>query len=257
VVNNPDHGKTLVVQAWEGDKVLGRLQVTFDDRGVVKSWSTTQPLAVDESVPEEPAVAALVEAFQKPIAAQRNQKIAVAAEALAKDEQLGSIIADSMLAATAKQKVVLALIQGGGIRAALEPGDITFGNAISVQPFNNKLVVMDITGQQLQQSIEDIVEASRYRVLYVSQGTSYHLQPLKPAGQRVTDLVVAGKPLDPGATYRICVSDFVANGGDGIVTLKESTGYRYDTGLLDIDAFIDYLMAHSPIKAGQHRVTLQ
>jgi 2',3'-cyclic-nucleotide 2'-phosphodiesterase (5'-nucleotidase family) len=208
--------------AFQGTSLLQRLLRTGGSRVL--------ECAASRRVPEQPTVEALVEAFQKPIAAQRDRKIAVAAEPLGKNEQLGSIIADSMLTATAKQNVVLAMIQGGGIRAAIELGDITFGSALSVQPFNNKLVVMDVTGKQLQQSIEDIVEASQYRVLYVSKGASYRLQPSKQAGERVTNLVVAGIPMDAGATYRICVSDFLANGGDGLVTLKNSTGYRYDTG---------------------------
>jgi 5'-nucleotidase len=45
------------------------------------------------------------------------------------------------------------------------------------------------------------------------------------------------------------VNNFLADGGDGVVTLKNSTGYRYNTGILDIDAFIDYLTAHSPLTA--------
>lgn len=249
VIDNPENGKTLVVTSWEGEKVLGRLQVTFDSRGRVKKWSTSQPIIVDESIPEDPSMKALVEAFQKPIAAQRDRKIAVAAEAISQDAPLGEIIADAMLAATAKQNVVVSLMNRGGVRASLEPGDITFGAAISVQPFNDTLVVMDVTGAQLKQALEDIVEAARTRVLWVSAGTRYTLDPSKPFGSRVSDLTIAGRPLDLAAIYRICTNDFLAKGGDGVVTLRDSTGYRYDTKILDIDALVDYLAAHSPVKA--------
>jgi 5'-nucleotidase len=247
VVTNADGGKALVVQSWEGERVLGRLEVTFDDKGHVKKWSSDQPIVIDESVPEDPALAALVAAFQKPIAQQRDRKIAVATETIPQNPALGEKIADAMLEATASQKTVVALINSGGVRAALEKGDITFGNAISVQPFNNKLVVMDLTGAQLKQSLEDIVEAERSRTLWVSAGTRYVIDPSKPKGSRISDLTIAGQPVDPAATYRVCVNDFLANGGDGVVTLKNATGYRYDTGLLDIDVFLDYLTKHSPI----------
>ncbi|MGH9594314.1 MAG: metallophosphoesterase, partial [Bryobacteraceae bacterium] len=125
VVANADGGKTLVVQAWEGEKVLGRLQVTFDDKGRVKRWSNTAPIAVDESVPEDPALKALVAAFQKPLKQQMERKIAVAEEAIPRDQALGSLMADSMLGATVKQNVTVALVNPGGVRAAIEKGDIT------------------------------------------------------------------------------------------------------------------------------------
>ncbi|MEI9814842.1 MAG: bifunctional metallophosphatase/5'-nucleotidase [Acidobacteriota bacterium] len=253
VVENPEHGKTLVVQSWEGERVMGRLQVTFDEQGRVTRWGTTQPVAVDESVPEDPAAKALAEAFQKPIAAQRDRKIAVASEAI-RSQGMGSIIADAMLAGTAKYGTVLALMNSGGVRAAFEPGDITFGSAISVQPFGDTLVVMDVTGAQLRQALEDIVEGSRTRALYVSSGSSYALDATKAAGSRVTDLMVAGSPVEPAKTYRICVNNFLARGGDEVVTLQNATGYRYDTGLLDVDLFVEYLTAHSLIKSGENRV---
>ncbi|MEP6961964.1 MAG: 5'-nucleotidase, partial [Acidobacteriota bacterium] len=197
-----------------------------------------------------------VEAFQKPIAQQRDRKIAEAATAISQGAALGEMIADAMLEATATQNPVLAMVNGGGIRAALEKGDITFGNAISVQPFNNKLIVMDVTGAQLKRSLEDIVEASRFRTLWVSKGTRYAIDTSKPDGSRISNLTIGGRPVDPAATYRICVNDFVAGGGDGVVTLKNSSGYRYDTGLLDIDAFLDYLTKHSPIAAAvEGRIT--
>lgn len=243
VVDNPDKGKTLVVSSWEGGKVLGRIQVTFDSRGHVKKWSTTQPILVDETIPEDPSLKALVEAFQKPIAQQRDRKIAVAAQPL-RGAELGRIIADAMAAATAQQNVVAALMNTGGVRAALEPGDITFGAAISVQPFNNTLVVMDLTGAQLKDTLE-------IRQVWTSTALRYNFDAAKPQGSRVSGLTLNGKELDPAATYRITVNNFMAGGGDDFITLKNSTGYRIDTGLLDIDAFLDYLTAHSPITASR------
>lgn len=249
VVDNSDQGKTIVVQSWEGEKVLGRVQVTFDEQGRVIRWSTTQPVMVDETVAEDPALRALVEAFQKPLAQQRDRKVGVAAEAIPQNAAMGELITDAMLAATSKQGSVAAIMNVGGVRAAFEPGDITYGAAISVQPFNNTLVVMDVTGAQLQQALEDIVEASRFRVLWISTGSSYALDPAQPAGRRVSKLIVAGKPVDPGATYRITTNNFVAGGGDGVETLKGARGYRYDTGILDSDALIEYIGAHSPLRA--------
>ncbi|MEO5926038.1 MAG: bifunctional metallophosphatase/5'-nucleotidase [Bryobacteraceae bacterium] len=242
VIDNPDHGKTLVVQAWEGEKVLGRLQVTFDRKGRVKKWSDSQPIRVDESIAEDPTLKALVAAFQKPIAQQRDRKIGTAEGALGQNTVMGEIIADAMLAATAPQKTVAALMNTGGVRASLEPGDITFGSAIAVQPFNNTLVVMDLNGVQLKQTLE-------VRPVWVSKGVRYTFDATKPQGSRVSELTLNAQPVSDSATYRVVVNNFMADGGDGFIALKNSTGYRYDTGLLDIDTLVNYLGEHSPIGA--------
>ncbi|MFM2124802.1 MAG: hypothetical protein RL328_1253, partial [Acidobacteriota bacterium] len=254
IVDNPDQGKTIVVQSWEGEKVLGRIQVTFDEQGRVTRWSSTQPVLVDETVPEQPALRALLAAFEKPIAQQRDRKVAEAAEPLAQSA-LGAIIADAMLAATANRKSVAAFIQGGGVRAALEPGAITYGAALAVQPFNDTLVVMDLTGAQILQALEDN-SSNAGRILWTSAGTGYTLDASKPAGARISDLRIAGKPVDPVAAYRVVVQDYLANGGDNAITLKNSSGFREDTRLLDIDIFLDYLAAHSPVRTpAEVRVT--
>jgi 5'-nucleotidase / UDP-sugar diphosphatase len=242
VIDNLDGGKTLVVQAWEGEKVLGRLQVTFDSKGRVKKWSDSQPIRVDESITEEPTLKALVAAFQKPIAQQRDRKIGVAETPLGQNTVMGEIIADAMLAATAVQKTVATFMNTGGVRASLEPGDITFGSVIAVQPFNNTLVVMDLTGVQIKQTLE-------VRAVWVSKGVRYTFDASKPQGSRVSDLTLNGQAVSDGSTYRIVVNNFMADGGDGFAALKNSTGYRYDTGLLDVDALIAYLSEHSPIRA--------
>jgi 5'-nucleotidase len=254
VVDNPDHGKTLVVQSWEGEKVLGRLQVTFDSKGRVKKWGTQQPEIVDKEVLEDPALKAMVEAFTKPLAAQRDRRIGEAQERILQGPALGGRIADAMLRATATHMPVTALMNGGGVRASFEPGAITFGAAISVQPFGNTLVVMDLTGEQLRQAVEDVVEAQSSRVLWVSDGTHYRLEPSQPAGKRVSQFIIAGAPVQPTQTYRIVTNNFLAAGGDGATTLARATGYRYDTGILDIDALVDYLAAHTPLTVAPTRV---
>ncbi len=65
------------MQSWEGEKVLGRLQVTFDTRGRVKKWSDTQPIRWMTAWWRIPPLKALVAAFEKPIAQQQDRKVAV------------------------------------------------------------------------------------------------------------------------------------------------------------------------------------
>lgn len=235
VVKNADGDTALVVQSWEWGKVFGRLEVTFDHEGKVKAWSRDQPIPVTSEIPEDPTVAAMVIALKKPIEELMNKAVG---EALAdiprngpgKQGAMADMITDAMLASTQKMGSVIALMNAGGVRSALNAGKITYGDAISVQPFNNTLVVLDLTGDELTQALKS-------GVLYVSKGSSID-------GEKV---IVAGEPLDPKKTYRCTFNSFIAGGGDGLTVVKDAKGYRLDTGMLDIDALLEYLKTNSPI----------
>lgn len=242
-------GRTVpIVQAYEWGKVLGELKVSFDGAGHVVKVTDAHPIVVDDKVPEDPQIAGLVAAFQKPIAQLGNQQIGVANEAIAKEplptgeSLMADVIADSMLAATAKAGAVAAFVNSGGVRGSLEQGRITYGNAITVQPFNNTLVTLDVTGAELLAALEEGVGTGGE--LNPSHGTSYVVTSGSP---KVTSVVVAGEPLDPNKTYRIALLNFTAAGGDNHVALKNAPGKRIDLGTLDIDALVDYIKANTPL----------
>ncbi len=254
VEKNKDGKTALVVQAWEWGKVIGRIAVTFDDNGDVKSWDGS-PIKVDESIPEDPTMATMVEAFRMPLLTLKTQKVGEAKEdidraAYGRESAVGNLIADSMLEATKKAGAQAAFMNAGGIRAPIPAGNLTFGGLIEVQPFNNTLVVMDLTGAEIKKVIEfGVRNAPDFSggFIHVSSGTSYVVTPRQPADSKVSDIMIAGAPLDPAKTYKITVNSFMSTGGDGHETLKNAPGARIDTGLLDIDALVDYVKANSPI----------
>lgn len=248
----------LIVQAHEWGKTVGHLKVRFDEKGHVVNWTGSKPIIMDESVAEDPLVATMVAAFLKPIAAKSGEVIGRTISGLSRDlaEQgenlMGNAIADAMLEATKKSGAVMAFMNAGGVRAAIEPGEITYGMVIGVQPFNNTLTILDLTGAELKAALEHGV--SKYPTydgafLHVSSGSRFVFDPARPSGDRIIELVVAGKPWSATATYRVCTNNFTAGGGDFHDVLKAAKGYRLDTGLLDVDALIEYLRAHSPLDA--------
>lgn len=240
-----DGAPVAVVQAWEWGKVLGRLQVDFDQNGKVSKVHDAAPVPVDESIPADKTVTALLAAAEKPILALKSQVVGSTETGLAKegrgDSPMADVIADAMLAATSKYGAVAAFINAGGVRGSFEAGNITYGQAISVQPFSNTLVVLDVTGEELVKSLE---KGTGGGILLPSEGTSY-----KVSGGKVTDVIVAGKPVDLAKTYPIAFLSFTAGGGDSHFVLRDAKGKRVDTGIIDLDALIDYLKAHKPTNA--------
>ncbi len=167
------------------------------------------------------------------------------------DSAAGRLIADSQLAATRSSETgaaQIAFMNPGGIRSNLEctgapPCSVTFGQAFTMQPFGNSLVVMTLTGAQLKELLESQQRGATGEptLLQPSTGFSYTWQSDAPPGERVRDIALNGQLLAATGSYRIAVNSFLAEGGDGFVVLRQGTD-RLGGGQ-DIDALLDYLKA--------------
>ncbi|HZH99121.1 MAG TPA: 5'-nucleotidase C-terminal domain-containing protein, partial [Fimbriimonadaceae bacterium] len=258
VVKNPDGNRTILVAAWEWGKLLGRIKVNFDDKGAIESWTDAQPIVVESSIEEDPLAKWAVYAFAKPIENLRNTVIGQtetgidgSRETVRKQESpMANVIADSMLEHGEKAGVELALINGGGVRGGIDNGPITYEEAIQVQPFNNQLVMLDLTGDEIWKAIEYGIEGipeNKGQFLHVSKGSAYSFDLKRPKGQQVTAVTINGKPLDRAKTYRTIMNSFMAAGGDDNAIFRNAKGRRLNTGTLDIDVLVEYIRKHTPI----------
>lgn len=169
--NGADKDPTVIVQAYQYAQLLGRLDVQFNENGVVTE-SAGQLIDVTEKEPNEDA-SKILAPYKKEIDKIIDQETgAVAAKPLlnprlsdsevsvrANETELGNLITDAMLA-KAKEKdpsVVIAMQNGGGIRAAIDKGPITVGEVMAVLPFGNDPVVAQLTGQEIKQILEHSV----------------------------------------------------------------------------------------------------
>ncbi|MFD1031873.1 5'-nucleotidase C-terminal domain-containing protein [Metaplanococcus flavidus] len=251
---------TIIVQANEYNKFLGQLDVTFDENGVVTANSgQLHEVSAAEANTE---AAALLKPYADEIAVLKNTS--TGAEALVplngtrglggirtSETNLGNLIADGMLA-TAQQidsETVIAVTNGGGIRASIDAGDITMGEVLTVMPYGNALAIMNLTGAELLEALEHAVRnypAENGGFLHVA-GMSFNFDPAKAAGSRVGEVNVetADGPvaLDPAANYKVATNTFTAKGGDDF----DSFGAAYkdgrvsEPGNIDYEMFVDYI----------------
>jgi 5'-nucleotidase len=182
----------------------------------------------------------MVRAFLIPIAAVKDKVIGRTTAEIARGESqaMANLIADAQLAATRHLGSVAAFINAGGVRAPIDEGDVTYGEALSVQPFGNTLVVMELTGAELHA----VLARGGGGRLHPSAGTSYSVR-----GDTVSEVVIAGEPLVPGKVYKVTLNNFTAGGGDNHLELKGALGTRTDTGIVDVDALIEFIGKHSPL----------
>jgi 5'-nucleotidase len=163
---------------------------------------------------------------------------------------LGNLIADAQLAASKVAGAQITFMNPFGIRAALTPaadGSVTFGMIYATQPFNNRLVTLTLTGAQLKALLEQsFADSGPEQFLTPSIGFTYKVDRTAPAGSRISAMMLSGAPLDPARDYRITVSEFLANGGDGFSVFTQ--GRDKVLGAIDLDAFEAWLSA-VPVRA--------
>ena len=220
-----------------------------------------------------PAVQTLVNNYAGLVSPIANQVIgAIASDALnTKNASCsmpgGELIADSQLHATQAASLggaQIAFMNAGGVRnpgfiysqvsGSEAPGEITYGEAFTVQPFGNSLVTMTLTATQLKDALEQQFAGcngqTATRVMLPSAGFAYTWDGTAPACSKVVDvkltsgssvdqIVTGGVVNNPAKTYRVTVNNFLSTGGDGFTVLlggKDLLG-----GAQDIDALVDFM----------------
>ncbi len=251
-------GEVPVVQAYAYSKYLGQLTVTFDDAGNVIS-AEGEPLLLDAAVAEDEEIKARVAELAAPIDEMRQQVVAETDAPIDGDRsscrlmecQMGSLVADAMLARVADQGIQIGFQNGGGLRASIDAGPVTMGEVLTVLPFQNTLSTFYVSGQTVIDALENGVsqiEEGAGRFPQVA-GLKFAFDAAAEPGARVSDVMVADgmdwKPIDPEARYGLVSNNYVRNGGDGYRMFVDAEDV-YDFGPDLADVLAEYLAERSP-----------
>ena len=217
----------------------------------------------------DPEQTALLAAYDKLAAPFANRVAGSVTSALshlpdhAGESALGDVVADAQLAATSNEAnggAVIAFTNPGGIRTDIQKtgeGQVTYGDLFASQPFQNKLVTLTLTGAQIKDVLEQQwLNSKPARVLQVSKGFNYTWDAAREDGDHViaARMSLNGAPIDPAASYRVTVNNYLAAGGDGFAELTEGTAPQL--GGHDIDALYSFFQSHSPVApATDRRIT--
>ena len=209
---------------------------------------------------KDPQQTALLESYDKVAAPIANRRAGSVTETLSRtpndagESALGDIIADAQLAVTRAATsggALVAFTNPGGVRtdiAKKEDGAVSYADVFASQPFRNQLVTLTLTGKQIKDMLEQQwTDPKRPRILQVSKGFSYVWDNARPYGDHVVAerISLNGQPIDPAASYRVTVNNFLSVGGDGFTVLKDGTAPQF--GGYDVDALYSYFKANSPI----------
>jgi len=189
----------------------------------------------------------------------------------AKESTLGNKVADALLDALEPESAggaQIAIMNPGGLRADLfdtqaefggsavpgmADGDISFSQANAVLPFVNNLWTTTYSGAQLKKILEqqwqrdanNQIPTRPYLQLGLSANFSYTFDESRPEGDRITSMTINGQIVQPGNQFRTGTLSFLTAGGDNFREMAKGSN-PHDSGLVDRDAWIDYLATHSP-----------
>jgi 5'-nucleotidase len=208
-------------------------------------------------------VAALVERYVAaagPLAARVVGTLAPATtdEVDCVEAPAANLVADAQLSAARAavgDGVDAAFINTSGVRTNLDAaadGEVTYGDIFAMQPFGNTLQVLELTGAELRQALEEQfcnqAPATPCSTLLAPSATlTYSYDRNRPAGQRIVEIVLGGAPLDPATRYQVVFNNFLANAGDGFASLVQRPTVG-EAGV-DLDALEAYLVRGATIPA--------
>lgn len=249
-------------------------------RDVVATAATNAELLFERgAAATDPAITALIGKYDTFAAPLENRLIGSHTDTLSRSSNaageslLGDVIADAQLFATRDAgfgDAVVALMNPGGIRAdfafaqtgAEGDGNITYGEAFTVQPFGNSLVTMTLTGAQIETLLEQqFVGCSNGqpfdRVLQVSAGFTYTWNAVGPACDKIapSSIMLDGVVVRADADYRVTVNSFLADGGDNFTVLRE--GLARTGGAQDVDALESYLSVFGTVDPAAYPQALE
>ncbi|AUI87357.1 bifunctional UDP-sugar hydrolase/5'-nucleotidase [Vibrio azureus] len=259
---------TYIVQAHEWGKYVGRADYEFRNgelsmvsynlipvnlKKKIKVNGESQRVLIQDEIAQDEAMLEFLRPFQEKGQGKLNVKIAESNGKLEGDRNVVRFQQTNLgrLIATAHQeraKADFAIMNSGGVRDSIEGGDITYKDVLKVQPFGNIVSYVDMSGKEVLDYLNQVatkpVDSGAYAQF---SGIS-----MTVANGKVSDVKIAGQPLDLTQQYRFTVPSYNASGGDGYPIVTSHPGY-VNTGFVDAEVLKEYLQANSPIDVNQFK----
>ncbi|HEU0036630.1 MAG TPA: bifunctional UDP-sugar hydrolase/5'-nucleotidase [Kofleriaceae bacterium] len=251
-----------VIESFASGRAFGRVDLRISPDGHVASTKIHKPHDLCEGegdgnpmpvaackpgtyegrpVVPDAAVQAIVDEALSRAGTRRNEKLGVklaatVTKSYGNESAVGNLFTDLMLAARPDAQV--ALTNGGGLRADLPAGELTYGQLYEAMPFDNRFAVVELKGSHLRKLVTSNLQRGG---AILSWGGLAAKARCKGDALDVA-ITVGGKPLVETAAYKLVTSDFLASGGDGLIgRLKLPEGSVKMTDVIIREAMADVL----------------
>ncbi len=208
--------------------------------------ATSENIPVDATVPLSADLELTIKPYRDSMKAKMDEVLNythVDLEVGVPEGLLGNFVAD-LTYQTAKQKSSktpdFALLNNGGLRTSIPKGAITRGKIFELMPFENEIVIVEISGDKMKELIEFVREKS-LEAPSRKAGVPVSNFRMMMAGGKVNNVLINNKEFNSERSYRVVTSDYLSNGGDHMDFFLNPISVE-KTGVKLRDAIIDYLI---------------
>ncbi len=241
--------KVPIVQAAYNGRAVGKITLTYSrtDKQIVANKVAVIDVETD-GLADDGVTKAIVDRGQAEVAPVKGTVIGQVTNELSHDRAtistLGQWVTDIMRHTS---KADMAFLNGGALRTSIPAGVITMGKLYEVLPFDNTLVTLELTGEEVLRVLEHGIYNKQVGMVQFS-GLRVTYNKALPVGKQIIEVTLAdGSKLSLTKTYKLVTNDFLAQGGDGF-TIFSRGKYIIDTNIPLRNCLIDAIKAASKIK---------
>lgn len=233
----PETG-TVISQTFGHGTRLGVFRFRLEDDGAAHMVEGGLVVPFSSEFEPDPGLLAKIDRYE----AEHREQIAPVVGRLGqrltrkylRESSLGNFVADVIREVGAAQ---VGLTNSGGLRADLPSGEVTRGHIIDALPFLNSVAVVQMSGAELREVIEQGLSLERGIIQVSGMSVDYVIE--RPIGERAIRIRVGEEPIDDAVTYSVAVNSFMAEGGDLYTTFIGLPWVREDPRPLH-DIVIDF-----------------
>ncbi len=199
-------------------------------------------LSIDEKIVAVDSIDRMIQPYREKMEAGMDEVLTYAPIAMHKNDTPLNTAIGNMMADVVRQQVSpiykertgnnidIVLLNHGGIRAALAAGPVTTRDAYQIMPFENKIVVAELSSEKTQEMIDYLASGKK---AHPFDGMQIHLD----VNKQLKSALINDQPLDKNKSYRVATSDYLYNGGDNMTFFADTqvvdTDYKLRNAMID------------------------
>lgn len=236
--------------------VLHKIPISCKEKNKSLDFIRGSQLELSEDLPEDETVLELVAPYKSDLDLKINEVLCYNPRVLDKRESelessLGNLLADvcfeagdSLLKSVKGTGVDFAVFNYGGMRAAIQKGDVTVEDIYQLMPFENRLVIVELNSDEVKALIDYLI---RQHQAHPVSGIQIALNKGKEP-----EILIGNEKWDPSRSYHVLTIDYLQHGG-GNMTFLTAPQYLYVSDVKVRDALIRNFRKRDTLKTGLDR----
>ncbi len=208
---------------------------------------------IDEALPDDKAIDSFILPYRKHLNETLDSTLCIAAEnftssRIGLESSLGNLMADialkqaqSVFEKRYNKRIDFAMLNEGGMRADILKGEVTSRTAYEVMPFENELVVVELSKEKIQMLVQYLIDQKR------AHPVSNMKLSIDKSLNTVKDLMINEQPFQKDKTYLVLTTDYLQKNGDNMIFFKDPLAL-YGTDYKLRNAMIDYFKSVDTLK---------